>query len=72
MYSRICCFLLMVSFGLVLSQLVTPFMICEWEQMKLRNVSHGVSFDNPVMVEIRDYCSHHAYQHIGNLGTLGK
>ncbi|KAL4217116.1 hypothetical protein ACF0H5_023571 [Mactra antiquata] len=58
-----------------ISQLLTPFMVCEMQQMKLRGVETGLTYDDPVAKEIRDYCMEHAYDnlfnHTGNLGTLG-
>ena len=46
------------------SQLILPSQICQWQQMKLRNITGSISYNDPEMIEIRDYCFKHAYVHL--------
>ena len=59
---KVCFFIFytMLLAGLAVSQLITPFMACEMEQMKLRNISDSITYEDSSMKEIQDYCTQQA------------
>ena len=51
----------MLFIGLCLSQLLTPFMVCEFQQMKLRGLdAYDLDINSTEMQTIMNYCREHA------------